>query len=283
MNDRPPEDMADRLHTSHADHDLLLVTAHATGDTLGADAQRAGGLVADCPDCRALAGDLVAIAAATHDLPAVARPRDFTLRREDAARLRPAGWRRLVASLGAARLELIRPVAAGLTTLGLAGILLAGLPLAGGQATGSAAGSGVLSAGKSVDAGSQAASSGGVAAAAPAASAAPSGGTRYSDGGSPGAIASPSGRDTSSEGSSSVGGGPVYGTVASPPASGSDQIRAAAGQPDATAVPELGPATLDKSGTPGVNVPLLTVSSLLLVAGVGLLLLGRAAKNAGGA
>jgi hypothetical protein len=117
------------VEAPHAGHDLLLVAAHAAGDTLGADAERAASLVATCPDCAALAADLVAIAAATHDIPAPARPRDFTLRPEDAARLRPRGWRRLAASFGASRLELVRPLAAGLTTLGLAGILLAGLPV----------------------------------------------------------------------------------------------------------------------------------------------------------
>ncbi|MFL5681232.1 MAG: hypothetical protein ACJ77B_11600 [Chloroflexota bacterium] len=119
-----------RTGAAHATHDLLLVAAHAAGDTLGTATERSASLVATCPDCAALAADLVAIAAATHDLPAAARPRDFTLRPEDAARLRPMGWRRLAAAFGASRLELVRPLAAGLTTLGLAGILLAGLPAA---------------------------------------------------------------------------------------------------------------------------------------------------------
>jgi hypothetical protein len=121
--------MPNRLPDPHAEHDLLLVAAHAAGDVDQAQRSTAEALLAGCPDCRELAGDLKAIAAATSALPAPARTREFTLRPEDAARLRPRGWRRLAAALGPTRLELLRPVAPALMTLGLVGLLVSGLPL----------------------------------------------------------------------------------------------------------------------------------------------------------
>jgi hypothetical protein len=266
------------VEAPHAAHDLLLVAAHAAGDTLGTDAEQAAALLATCPDCAALAADLVAIAAATRDLPAAARPRDFTLRREDAARLRPLGWRRLAAAFGARRLELIRPLAAGLTTLGLAGILLSGLPLVQGQGNAT-----ILSkVGAAIGSESGAGAAGASIAAAPAASAAGSGG--YPDRGALTPLASPSGRDLSGAASSPAAGGPAYGTAASPPASDVEGIRSVAGQPTPSSAPQLAPAVQGSgSATPGVDVSLLAVSVVLLVVGVGLLLLGRATKNAGGA
>jgi hypothetical protein len=280
VTSRQRGDMSDRSRTPHAGHDLLLVAAHAAGDTLGADTERAAALVATCPDCAALSADLVAIAAATHDIPAAARPREFTLRPEDAARLRPRGWRRLAASFGANRLELVRPLAAGLTTLGLAGILLAGLPVVQGQA-GNYAVLSKVGAAIGPDSGGAASSSGPSLAAAPAASAAAASG--YPDGGTLTPVASPSGRDQSGEAASPAAAGPVFGTAASPAASGTESIRSAVGQPTPSS-PQLAPAVQDSgAAASGVNVPLLSVSIVLLVVGLGLLILRRATKNAGGA
>jgi hypothetical protein len=121
--------MPNRPSAPHAEHDLLLVAAHAAGDLDGAERSSAEALLARCVDCRDLAADLRAIAAATAALPAAARTRDFTLRPQDAARLRPRGWRRLAAALGPTRLELLRPVAPVLMTLGFVGLLVSGLPL----------------------------------------------------------------------------------------------------------------------------------------------------------
>jgi hypothetical protein len=121
--------MPNRLPAPHAEHDLLLVAAHSAGDVDEAQRSAAEALLAGCPDCRVLAADLRAIAAATSVLPAAVRTRDFTLRPEDAARLRPRGWRRLAAALGPTRLELLRPVGPVLMTLGIVGLLVSGLPL----------------------------------------------------------------------------------------------------------------------------------------------------------
>jgi hypothetical protein len=115
------------LARPHASHDLSLIAAAAAGDLADAALRDADALAASCPDCAALLSDLVAIAAATRSLPDPIRPRSFTLSDEQAARLRPTGWRRF----GRPRLErtrMARPVALACTTLGLAGLLLATLP-----------------------------------------------------------------------------------------------------------------------------------------------------------
>src|SRR5439155_11204157 len=62
--------------------------------------------------------------AATVEMPVPARTRDFRLTEEDARRLHPGGWRRLVGFLAGPRLAFTQPLAAGLTTIGLAGLLL---------------------------------------------------------------------------------------------------------------------------------------------------------------
>lgn len=123
--------------TDHAAHDLLLVAEAADrGGRLPASQ-------ADCPDCLALHADLVSLARALPTAATPARPRDFTLTPVDAARLRPAGWRRFLAAIGSSRDVVTRPLAIGLTTLGLAGLLVAtvpgALPGAGSTAAGPAA------------------------------------------------------------------------------------------------------------------------------------------------
>ena len=56
------------------------------------------------------------------------RPRDFTLTPADAARLRPRGLRRWLAGIGTARDGVSFPLALGLTTMGIAGLLFATVP-----------------------------------------------------------------------------------------------------------------------------------------------------------
>ena len=121
---RPP---VGPLAAAHERHDLLLVAAYASDDLDGAARTVAEELVAGCSGCTDLATDLRALERATHELPPVRRPRDFFVTAADAERLRPRGLRRLLAALAAPTLP-IRPLATGLTTLGVAGLLLASLP-----------------------------------------------------------------------------------------------------------------------------------------------------------
>ncbi len=109
--------------------------AHATqivaldaGDLAGPDLARAEAVLAACAGCAALRDDLAAIRGAMTSLPVPVRRRDYRLTEADAARLRPSGWRRLVGWLAAPG-STVRPLATGLATLGVVGLLLtAGLP-----------------------------------------------------------------------------------------------------------------------------------------------------------
>jgi hypothetical protein len=123
--------------SSHAGHDPELVAAYAAGDATGDALDRATALVAGCAECGELHRDLRAIATATAVLPAPVRPRDFRLTPEQAASLRPAGLRGLLATLAGPRFGFAAPLGSAMATLGLVGILVAGggLPLGAGGAT----------------------------------------------------------------------------------------------------------------------------------------------------
>lgn len=277
MTDRSPTPP-----TAHAAHDLLLVAAFAADDVEAADRIRAEALLASCAECTALAADLQAIARATAELPAAVRPRDFTLRPEDAARLRPLGWRRLAAAFGARRLDVTRPLAAGLTTLGLAGLLVSGLPLLplGGSAgaAASAAPSPAPAAAAASDAPALIEKAG-----EPIASAAASGPV-LTDRGAPVPAPSATGRDDRaaalSRASPSAATSPAYGTAASPGTAAGGGAGASTSPAPQDALRSL--ASGPESGS-HLNLPLLAVSAGLLVVGLGIFALRRATKNAGGA
>jgi hypothetical protein len=112
----------------HAQHDPLLVASLAAGDLAGADRDHATAQIAACADCAELHADLILIARATAALPPAVAPRDFTLTPEQAAALRPGGWRRLVAAISGSRPLMSRQLGIGLATLGLAGLLVSTLP-----------------------------------------------------------------------------------------------------------------------------------------------------------
>lgn len=120
--------MTDRFPASHAQHDLLLIAALSAGDIRAAERDQAEVLASACTECALLAADLRAIAVATAALPKPVRRRDFSLSAEDAARLRKGGWRGFVRTLAGPRSAALKPLATGLTTLGIAGLLLAALP-----------------------------------------------------------------------------------------------------------------------------------------------------------
>ncbi len=131
----------------HASHDTLLVASLADHSSAGPERDRATALVESCTLCAGLHDDLIALSAAIRDMPTPPRPRAYTLGPADAARVRPGGWRRLIAGIGTARDGFSRPLAVGLTTLGLAGLLVATVPsiLTTGNATGASAATGASS------------------------------------------------------------------------------------------------------------------------------------------
>ena len=117
--------------TSHDSHDRLLVAALAAGDLAATDRDRAAALTRSCPDCLALHDDLRAIARAVATVPPpfAPSPRDFRLTFSDAARLRSAGWRRIVAAFRDRRSAVTRPLGLGLATLGLVGLIFGNVQL----------------------------------------------------------------------------------------------------------------------------------------------------------
>jgi anti-sigma factor RsiW len=112
----------------HATHDRLLVASLADRTIEAAERARAEAQIAACDACARLHQDLRALVAATRELPVPSRPRDFTLSAADAERLRVRGWRRILGVFGSAGDVFSRPLAIGLTTLGLAGLLLGTVP-----------------------------------------------------------------------------------------------------------------------------------------------------------
>ena len=129
----PPVDPVDPVDP--VAHDADLVAAYAAGDATGAELEAATTLVAACAGCAALHRDLRTIAAALPATPAPRRARDFRLTPEQAASLRPAGWRRVLAPFGGTRFAFAAPLGSGLAALGIVGILLAGPGLSMGGAT----------------------------------------------------------------------------------------------------------------------------------------------------
>jgi hypothetical protein len=118
--------------SAHPTHDALLIASFAAGDALAPDRTIAERRIRECPDCRALHDDLVALRTATAMLPrAASAPRDFRLTAEQAARLRGGPWWRRMARALIAPRGIGRPLATAFTTLGLVGLLIGSLPIAG--------------------------------------------------------------------------------------------------------------------------------------------------------
>lgn len=130
----------DMIHSRsrHDAHDRLLIANLVDRSVDEAERARAEELLAACRECEQLYDDLVALSAATRAMAVPARPRDFSLTAADAERLRVRGWKRLLGAIGSSRDVFSRPLALGLTTLGLAGLMVATVPsfFMGGAASG---------------------------------------------------------------------------------------------------------------------------------------------------
>ena len=163
--------------SDHAVHDTMLVASLADHSLAADERAAAEALVAACGQCADLHADLLALRAATRAMPTPPRPNDYMLTARDAARLRSGGWRRFVAILGTSRDALSRPLAVGLTTLGIAGLLVANIPsfsfASGGATSAPMTTIGAPAAGGAVDTGDGSTTPGASAAAAAAASGAP--------------------------------------------------------------------------------------------------------------
>ena len=118
--------MSNRVDDHAAEHALAIAALQA-GDLAGPELARAEGLRTSCAACAALHADLGTLRSAVRTMPVPPRWRDYRLTEADAARLRPTGWRRLLEWLAAPGSS-VRPLATGLATLGIAGLLLTGLP-----------------------------------------------------------------------------------------------------------------------------------------------------------
>lgn len=261
--------MSRHARDAHDSHDLLVVSAWAVDDVAGDDRDRAIALVASCQDCAAVASEIRAITAAMATLPAPVRPRDFRLTEGDAHRLRPSGWRRALRVMTSPTLAFTRPLAAGLTTLGLVGVVVTSVPM-----------------------GAFSAATGGSAAQAPAAALQQAESDSATDGGNAlGPLASPASAPVASRAASderdTSGGGPT--TMASGEPNRGTARASAGASPAATSVPaaqpiegfdpggprlQAGPedaAPVTPSG-PSLN-PFFALSLALLLAGIGLFLL----------
>jgi hypothetical protein len=111
---------------NHANHDPELIAAHATGDLTGRELETAAAQVTGCAECAGLYADLLTIRAALADVAAPARSRDFRLTADQAAALRPGGWRAWLSTLAGPRFSFAAPLGSALAALGLVGLLVAG-------------------------------------------------------------------------------------------------------------------------------------------------------------
>lgn len=110
----PPSDAA------HARHDPLLIAQHTAGDQLDAQpAREAQRLMATCPACAELAADLRRVSSAVAWEPLPPRRRDLRIDPVRAEQLRGSAWSRLLRRFALPQSRALRPVAAGVLSLGL--------------------------------------------------------------------------------------------------------------------------------------------------------------------
>jgi hypothetical protein len=113
---------------SHDRHDRFLIAALAADDVSGQALSDAHDLVEGCAACAELLADLRAIARATAALPEIPRTLDFQLSPETADRLGARGWRGILVRIADSRFGVARPIAVGLTSLGLVAAIAGAIP-----------------------------------------------------------------------------------------------------------------------------------------------------------
>jgi hypothetical protein len=278
-NTRLTGDMTGPPSTSaHASHDATLVASLADHSLAASERSAAEALVATCAECASLRADLEILVAATRAMPTPPRPIDYTLTRGQAARLRPNPWRRLVAATGSTRDGITRPLAIGLTALGLVGLLVSSGP----SVLQFPAGLG----------GSAASSPRGEAPPAIQAVPAPGAGLTDTTGGTePGAALAPGGAGDTTAGSAAperaaASAAPVYGVTSVGPIPGAsgDALTDGSGKGAANGAVESPPAgetTAELTATaPSSGMALLPlVSAALLFVGLGLFILRWGARR----
>ena len=130
MSDMPASRPTDTA--SHASHDLALIAALHDRDDVAAlrpaELDMARAQLDGCTECAALHHDLGQLMGGLRASMTPSRPRDFRLTPADATRLQPRGLRGFLRTIGSAKDGLSRPLAIGLTTLGLVGVLVGTVP-----------------------------------------------------------------------------------------------------------------------------------------------------------
>jgi hypothetical protein len=117
------------LNSDHRRHDRLLIARFAADDAYPGEVDEARELVEACSDCEALAADIRSLSVAMAQLPDARRTRDFRLSPEQADRLRGSWLERLMRTLAAPSLGMLRPVAGVAMSIGLAMVIIGSLPL----------------------------------------------------------------------------------------------------------------------------------------------------------
>jgi hypothetical protein len=245
---------AEGVRIRHVSHDRHLIAAFASGDLAGRDLTRATALVRDCPDCAALAADLHSIAIATRRLPtSLPAARDFRLSPADVDRLRAGGWRRLFRVPVVSRWS-TQPLGAALTTLGVAGLLLAAMPF---MSLGSPSGGSAPRDNAQTTSGEAKAATTAIPTLSPAVTVGPSGNIDAAGSAQPGV--------------------PEFGALPDDtPSNGPCCATEAPGAIVLTPAPSLVPEASTPTPVPqGGTVPLVVLSAVLLLAGIGLLAAGR--------
>ncbi len=271
------EPLKPATRSDHATHDPVWMAALAAKDPdlTPTEMTRARAALESCGACADLFADLVAVSAAIPSAAIPARPRDFTLTPADAARLRSRGLRRWFSAIGSARDGVTFPLALGLTTMGIAGLLLATVP---GALSGSAGGAAsVLSTvGPTVE---PASGGGNTAASAPAAVPAPAAASAAAPAptSAPAAASSPEASESTRSEFGAMSAAPS-GEVPQEPVfngDGGDTAGDGAGQANATDVSRDGSFLDDLTGVSALAV----VAGVLLLAGLGLFILRWTARR----